>query len=484
MIDGATTLARRLERYRASTGGSRATASTSVGRDDLASRLADALDGEIVRTSEGIIVRCESPTRPMPVDRVQLATLPGQPPARVPLVCLDTETTGLATAAGTVAFLIGLGWWESDRFRQVQLLLPDHGEERALLTALEAAIPPEAWIVTYNGRTFDWPLLVARYRLARRAAPIHDGHLDLLPIVRRFFRHRMPDARLRTAEAELLGLQRVGDVEGWEIPGRYLHFLRGGPASGLVDVVRHNDQDVRSLARLLAHLEVRLGDPTRRSEAPPGDLAGLARSFTRERRLGEALACLDAAAGRNVPERPRSPAPSGRTRIPPGGGPWWSPRRPADFGGHRTWAPVLVLPPHAAPVDAPWTTERIAMDRAHLLRRVGRHADAAEAWSALVAGSGRTAIVATIELAKLHEHHLHDRPAALVAALVGLGQIERQRRLGRHEPALEADHVRRVTRLRRLATAQPALSRAPSGTPPIGDHGGRAGRPRQSTNGS
>ena len=143
---------------------------------------------------------------------------PDSRPADVPLVCLDTETTGLATAAGTLAWLIGVGWWEADRFRQVQLLLPDNGEERCLLAALEATIPASAWLVTYNGRGFDWPLLVARYRLARRAAPVHAGHLDLLPVVRRLFRHRMADARLRTAEAELLGLHRVGDVEGWEIP--------------------------------------------------------------------------------------------------------------------------------------------------------------------------------------------------------------------------------------------------------------------------
>ena len=158
----------------------------------------------------------------------------------------------------------------SDRFRQVQLLLPDHADERALLTALAATIAPNAWLVTYNGRGFDWPLLVARYRMARRAAPVHGGHLDLLPIVRRLFRHRMANARLRTAEAELLGLHRVGDVEGWEIPSRYIQFLHGGAADGLVEVVRHNDQDVRSLARLLSHLELHLGDPERRAAAAAG----------------------------------------------------------------------------------------------------------------------------------------------------------------------------------------------------------------------
>ena len=236
MIDGAATLARRLERYRAAlpTVLPPAAIDDRAGRGaaDLAVRLAAAVDGEVITTPEGRIVRCEVPVRSIPVDRGRLATLPGQPPPDVPLVCLDTETTGLATAAGTAAFLVGLGWWEgSDRYRQVQLMLPDHGEERALLSAIQAAIPASAWLVTYNGRGFDWPLLTTRYRLARRDAPPHAGHLDLLPVVRRLFRHRMTDARLRTAEAELLGLHRVGDVEGWEIPGRYHEFLRGGSAA-------------------------------------------------------------------------------------------------------------------------------------------------------------------------------------------------------------------------------------------------------------
>jgi uncharacterized protein YprB with RNaseH-like and TPR domain len=450
VIDGGATLSRRLERYRASTRGILAPSPPSVLAEELAGRLADALDGEVVTTAEGVIVRCESASRPLPVDRARLATLPGQPPADAPLVCLDTETTGLATAAGTVAFLIGLGWWESDRFRQIQLLLPDHGEERALLTALEAAIPPAAWLVTYNGRTFDWPLLVARYRLARRVAPAHDGHLDLLPIVRRLFRHRMPDARLRTAEAELLGLHRVGDVEGWEIPSRYLGFLRGGSASALAEVARHNDQDVRSLARLLAHLEGCLGDPVSRSDAPPGDLAGLARSFGRERRLAEALACLDAATGRlDQPRRPNEPAVPTPFRRAPDDDPWWSPRRRPDFGGRPPRVAAPLTPPRGAPVDAPWTSERIAIDRAHLLRRLGRYTDAAEAWAALAAGPGRTAIVAAIELSKLHEHRLRDPAAALDTARDAMAKVERRKHMGRPEPIAEADLLRRAARLRR-----------------------------------
>jgi uncharacterized protein YprB with RNaseH-like and TPR domain len=476
VIDGGPTLARRLERYRAATRAARRfddRPAASVPAEDLAERLADAVDGEVVVTREGTIVRRETPSRPISIDRDRLASLPGQPPPAVPLVCLDTETTGLATAAGTVAWLIGLGWWEAGAFRQVQLLLPDHSDERALLTALATSIAPEAWLVTYNGLGFDWPLLVTRYRLARRAPPHHGGHLDLLPIVRRLFRHRMENARLRTAEAELLGLHRVGDVEGWEIPGRYLEFLRGGPAEPLADIVRHNDQDVRSLARLMAHLQERLGDPAQRFAAPAGDLAGLARSFARERRLDEALACLDAATA-NVDDRPTPPAaaPAARTASIHED-PWWSPRRPPDFGGRPWQASILAGTPRTAAFDAPWTSERIAIDRAHLLRRVGRHIEAADAWEALAAGPGRTAILAAVELAKLREHRLRDRTGALDATLHGLALIERRRRLGRPEPSLEAQLLRRVARLRSRGAVAARSGRAPG--PDVQRSGGTIG---------
>jgi hypothetical protein len=450
-------LAQRLERYRAAAQAPRVLEPgppPAQTRDHLAERLAAAMDGEIIVTPEGTIVRCEVPARPIPLDRRRLATLPGQPPPDVPLVCLDTETTGLATAAGTVAWLIGLGWWEGEQFRQAQLLLPDHADERALLTAMAALIAPDAWLVTYNGRGFDWPLLVARYRLARRAAPVHAGHLDLLPIVRRLFRHRMENARLRTAESALLGMHRLGDIEGWEIPSRYLRFLRGGSADDLVDVVRHNDQDVRSLARLLALLETNLGDPGRRAEAASGDLAGLARAFTREHRLGEALDCLDLAIDRS------SDIPAATHRVAvrevphTEDDPWWSPRRPADFGGRPWRRPSADGSPRTAAFDAPWTTERIAMDRAHLLRRLGRFEDAVAAWEAVTAGTSRAAIIATIELAKLQEHRLGDRAAALRAVLRGFSLADRRRRLGMPEPALEADLMRRHERLvRRRAFA-------------------------------
>jgi uncharacterized protein YprB with RNaseH-like and TPR domain len=446
------TLERRLANFRASL--AHATGGSVDGRDDrigpapprdLAERMAHGLGGEVVRDDAGTYVRVESPTLPLVVDRERLAALPGQPPPAAPLVCLDTETTGLGSAAGTYAFLVGLGWWHGERFRTVQLLLPDQPGERALLAAIAAHIPPDAWLVSYNGRGFDWPLLVTRYRMARRAAPPHAGHLDLLPLVRRLFRHRLPDARLRSVEEGLLGVERHEDVEGWEIPGRYLDFLRTGHPGPLEAVARHNAEDVRSLARLLALVEAALGDEPARRQADPGDVAGLARLFLRERRFDAALECLEVAieslgAGRTVPTRAVGSEPVDE---------WWLPSRAADFGGaaraRRTTDTPLVA--------SPWSEERMLVERAHVLRRLGRMHDAAESWAHLARGWGRRSIVAAIELAKLREHRLGDPAGALDAVRRGWAIAERRRHLGWPEPRLEMDLVRRGTRLNaRIAT--------------------------------
>lgn len=280
---------------------------------DLARRLASALGADAADTPGGWLVRRTPAPVEIPLDRDRLARLPGHPPPDAPLVCLDTETTGLATAAGTLAFLVGMARWDGSEFRQTQLLLPDHADEPALLAEIAAWVTPDAWLVSYNGRGFDWPLIEARFRLAGRAAPAHAGHLDLLPFVRRVFRHRMEDARLRTVEERLLGVSRIGDVEGWEIPSLYLDVLRGGSVDTLAGVVIHNEKDVRSLGLLLSHLERRYAERSSRRDAPRGDLAGLARAYGRDRRHDEALECLDDALTTPAPVRD----PFGRTPVAP-----------------------------------------------------------------------------------------------------------------------------------------------------------------------
>ena len=397
---------------------------------ERARRLAVAVDGELIQTESGRYIRIEPSGPDVPLDRARLAVLPGAPPSDVPLVCLDTETTGLATGPGTVAFLIGVGTWSDGRFQQMQLLLPDQADEVALLEALSAAIPAEAWLVSYNGRGFDWPLLVARYRMAGRAAPVHAGHLDLLPLVRRVFRHRLSDARLRTVETELLHLDRGPDIDGWEIPGRYLSCLRGGPADPLVEVVRHNHEDVRSLARLLAHAEQSLGALADRRAAPAGDLAGLAHAYRRIGRLEEALACIEAAL------EARSAA------------------RPARY----SWTAVLTTRADAPEPTHPSRNTRDAQDardarppllleRARLLRRLGRHEDAHAAWRDLATGGGSMAGIAWLEVAKVLEHRWRDPAAALGACTAAERIAERARRLGRPLIGIEADLVRRRRRL-------------------------------------
>ncbi len=440
-----------------------------------AERLAAAVDGELVRTPRGSFVRVESPSTLLPVDRARLATLPGQPPADAPLLCLDTETTGLATAAGTLAFLVGLGWWEGSRFRQLQLLLPDHADEPALLAELASRVPLGGWLVTYNGRGFDWPLLVARYRMAGANPPRHAGHLDLLPLVRRVFRHRLSDARLASVEGQLLGLRRHADVAGSEIPSRYLDYLRWGEPGPLVDVVRHNDEDVRSLARLLVHVDRGYADEDRWREAPPGDLAGLARAFSGEGRHEEALGCLEAALASASPPAsgPRVDdgiVPPERARLAvresrPDDDGWWSPRRAPDFGGRPGRYPTRSGwdAAESSRRDAPWTETRMLAERARLLRRLARYADAEAAWLGLAASRGTVGALAWIEVAKLREHRLGDLPGALEAAVAALRLIERQAWLGRPMPRLEAALGRRLARLGARAARRRTATR--SGTP-------------------
>jgi uncharacterized protein YprB with RNaseH-like and TPR domain len=432
----------------------------------LAARLAAALGADVTADEGALLVRRVVAPVEIPVDRERLASLPGQPPADAPLVCLDTETTGLATAAGTLAFLVGLARWDGSTFQQTQLLLPDHADEPALLAEIERWVTPDAWLVTYNGRGFDWPLIEARYRLAGRPAPAHAGHLDLLPFVRRVFRHRMENARLRTVEEEILGVSRVGDVEGWEIPQIYLEVLRGGPIEALAGVVIHNEKDVRSLGLLLAHVEHRFADRATRHEAPRGDLAGLARAYARDRRHDEALECLDDALAAAPPVRD----PFGRTAVAPAlarearieeRDEWWSPRVRPSFGGRAPgsgWRGELANgrggplgpSPSAATWDTAsdrWTDERLAAERARTLRRLGRWAEAAEAWQAAASAGGGLGAIAWIEVAKLREHRLDDPGGALAATRAAWRLLERLRVTGRAHPRLEADLQRRGARL-------------------------------------
>jgi uncharacterized protein YprB with RNaseH-like and TPR domain len=180
------------------------------------------------------------------------------------LLFLDTETTGLAGGTGTVAFLVGLGWIDGGALRLVQWLMASFSAEPALLERVRGRFARAAALVSFNGKSFDLPLLKARARLAGGELRTGDlAHLDLLHATRRLLRSGWPDCRLRTAEAEALRLERVNDLPGAEAPGAWRRWLGRGDGSLLERVLEHNRADLLSLAALLALLE----HPTRR-EAP------------------------------------------------------------------------------------------------------------------------------------------------------------------------------------------------------------------------
>ena len=172
-----------------------------------------------------------------------------------PTVFLDTETTGLAGGTGTVVFLLGLAKIAGNALHVAQYLLTQFQGEAALLKHGENFIRGAKTFVTYNGKSFDHPLLTTRYRLAGLMDPFTAlAHIDVLHHTRRAFRHFWPDCSLATAEQKLLGLVRVSDLPGSEAPQAWFDWLRYNRTENLPRVIEHNSSDLLSLAALLPRL--------------------------------------------------------------------------------------------------------------------------------------------------------------------------------------------------------------------------------------
>lgn len=174
---------------------------------------------------------------------------------------LDTETTGLAGGSGTYAFLVGVGWWEGGGLKIEQFFMREHSEERSLLFALAERIAEHPVVVTFNGKSFDWPLLETRYRMSRKMpVPIPRAHLDLLHPARNLWRLRLGSVRLSELERHVLGWDRGADVLSGLIPRIYLAFVRGGSPEPLIPVFQHNQMDLRGLAALTSRILSLLSD--------------------------------------------------------------------------------------------------------------------------------------------------------------------------------------------------------------------------------
>ncbi len=175
--------------------------------------------------------------------------------ATADVLFFDTETTGLAGGTGTRAFMIGAARWTDAGLHVRQWYLTAMAAERGLLAAFAEILAPGTVLASYNGRSYDAPLLAARYRLARMANPLPAcDHVDLLHPVRRRYRGRWENCRLATIERRVLGIVREDDLPGSEAPAAWLRYLRGGSARDLRRVADHNRQDLVSLAGVWGHL--------------------------------------------------------------------------------------------------------------------------------------------------------------------------------------------------------------------------------------
>jgi uncharacterized protein YprB with RNaseH-like and TPR domain len=176
---------------------------------------------------------------------------------------LDTETSGLSGGTGTYAFLVGVARFVDGEFRLQQFFMRDPAEEPALLEGLANFLAPCRALITFNGKSFDAPLLTTRYSLHRIPVPYKNySHIDLLPLARRLWRDRLPSRALKYLEENILGLARSTDeVPGYEIPWLYFDYLRTGDARPLGGVFYHNAMDVVAMAALLSHINNMLETP-------------------------------------------------------------------------------------------------------------------------------------------------------------------------------------------------------------------------------
>ncbi len=176
---------------------------------------------------------------------------------------LDAETSGLAGGTGTYAFLVGVGRFREGEFQLEQFFMRDPAEEANMLEALAAYLAPMQALVTFNGKSFDAPLLLTRYSMHEIPCPFADfAHLDLLPLARRLWRDRLPSRALKYLEENVLAAPRsIEEVPGYEIPYLYFDYLRSRDARPLKGVFYHNAMDVVTMAALLSHVTSILEDP-------------------------------------------------------------------------------------------------------------------------------------------------------------------------------------------------------------------------------
>ncbi len=328
---------------------------------------------------------------------------------------LDTETTGLAGGTGTYAFLTGIAWWDAGGLQVEQFFMRDFTDEHSVLCELAERIAERPVLVTFNGKTFDWPLLESRFTMTRRiAAPKVAAHLDLLHPARALWKLRLGSVRLieleqQVLDAERLGWQRADDVASALIPQFYFDYLRGGSAAPLASVVRHNQMDLRGLAALFGKINSTLAEEEL-EEADGRDLFGLSRYLNRRGDASRAARMCTKAIEAGLPV--------------------------------EQW-------------------DQASRELAVMAKRRGDHTEAAKLWKSLLDGS-QNAIEACEQLAIHYERREKNLDRAMEYARLGLKELHSgglrlndpyaEARIARWEKSL----LRRVERLeRRMINEQP-----------------------------
>ena len=364
------------------------------------------------------------------------------------VVFVDLETTGLSGGAGTCAFLVGCGHFVDAGFQTRQFFLPGLSQEPALLDQVFSYVRQAASVVTFNGKSFDVPMLENRWAFHRMRATLDDmHHLDMLHPARRLWRRpptrearsaavgTMPrhdgsreSCSLQTLERLLLGVVREGDPGGWEIPSLYFHYVRSGDAERLEPVLEHNRLDLISLAGLTARA-IRLVDQGPTEAASALECLGLGRLYERLGRHESAMRCYGDAVGLSA-------------ELGLAAGP------PMRFGSA------------AEPEVRCDALRRLARG----LRRQRRYADAALVWQRLVeAGPTRVARLEALEaLAVHHEHRTRELDVAK--------RLATQAMAAPHEPGRGRRLEHRLARLDRKLDG--VASAAPTSLPLRGTSSG------------
>ena len=350
-------------------------------------------------------------------------------------VCfLDTETTGLSGGSGTMAFVVGLGFFVENGFCVQQYFLRDPGDEPAMIEALAELLPKFEALVSFNGRTFDVPIIENRFILARTPPPTEGlPHLDLLHPARRLWHYHLPSCALGTLERAVLGvLREQDDVPGGVIPFLYRDYLRTGDAREMQRVLYHNAVDVLSLVTLAARVCWAFTIPWTKEEGAHSkglsgaELFGLGRWYAAEGRLveaerayREALQAIDRAQGE--PGRAQS-----------------------------------------AGMDlAPDVRARVLRALGHLLKRADRRAEAFAYWQQLALERSDD-ILAHIELAKYYEWHVGDFSLAAGWTRAAISQVKKWPRGIRHDAALAELHHRLARLERKMSKSQSPNPKTPN----------------------